>query len=74
MKVPSCESGQCTAHPIPYYYPFNRSLRNAIIAGYNGDPIDWENLEINSERSIENYELLPIVLAYYKEYIMGLQK
>lgn len=74
MKVPSCESGQCTAHPVPYYYPFNRSLRNVIIAGYNGDPIDWENLEINSERSIENYELLPIVLAYYKEYIMGLQK
>lgn len=74
IRVPVSDScNNCTAQ-YPYYYPFNRSLRNAIILGYNRKPIDWENLEIESERSIENYTLIPIVLSYYKEYISSLQR
>ena len=74
IRVPVSDScNSCTAQ-YPYYYPFNRSLRNAIILGYNRKPIDWENLEIESERSIENYTLIPIVLSYYKEYISSLQR
>lgn len=64
----------CKSVPAQYYYPFNRSLRNAIIFGYNRKPIDWDELEIVDERSIENYVLLPILLSYYKEYIRSLQK
>ena len=74
IRVPVSDScNSCTAQ-YPYYYPFNRSLRNAIILGYNRKPIDWENLEIESEWSIENYTLIPIVLSYYKEYISSLQR
>ena len=74
IRVPVSDScNSCTAQ-YSYYYPFNRSLRNAIILGYNRKPIDWENLEIESERSIENYILIPIVLSYYKEYISSLQR
>lgn len=74
IRIPISDScNSCTAQ-YPYYYPFNRSLRNAIILGYNRKPIDWEDLEIISERSIENYTLIPILLSYYKEYIETLQK
>ena len=65
------EIGQCELAKV---YPFNTSLRNAIISGYNGDPIDWDNLELDSNISIDNYILIPILLAYYKEYITNLQK
>ena len=51
----------------------NTSLRNAIIAWYNGEEIDWENLTLNDRRSSENYFLLPILLGAYKQYIKGLQ-
>lgn len=66
--------GSCKSYPAQYYYPFNRSLRNAIIYGYNRRPIDWDELEVTSERSIENYTLIPLVMSYYKEYIRSLQK
>lgn len=74
IKIPvSTNCDGCTTS-YPYYYPFNRSLRNAIIYGYNKKRIDWDALEIIGERSIENYTLIPIVLHYYKEYIETLQK
>ena len=74
IRVPVSDNCNSCTTQYPYYYPFNRSLRNAIILGYNRKPIDWENLEIESERSIENYTLIPIVLSYYKEYISSLQR
>ena len=63
--------GECELARV---YPFNISLRNAIILGYNGCPIDWDNLTLESEVSIENYILIPILLSYYKDYIEHLQK
>lgn len=54
--------------------PFNASLRNAIIAWYNEQEIDWENLEISDVKTSENYFLIPLVLAAYKQYIHDLQK
>lgn len=67
----SYEGCSCTVKKL---YPFNTSLRNAIIAGYNKCPIDWNSLEINSSVNIENYILIPLVLHYYKEYIETLQE
>lgn len=55
-------------------YPFNVYLRNAIIAGYNQKPIDWDGLALEYERTIENYTLIPLLLGFYKEHIRDLQK
>lgn len=53
---------------------YNPHLRNAIIAWYNKEDIDWENLEIEDKKTCENYFLIPILLGAYKKYIQGLQK
>ena len=53
---------------------FNPHLRNAIIAWYNNQEIDWENLEIEDKKTCENYFLIPILLGAYKKYIQDLQK
>lgn len=53
---------------------FNPHLRNAIINYYNDMPIDWDNIELVSERTCENYFLIPILLGAYKKYIKNLQK
>ena len=64
----------CGNYKLKKLYPFNTSLRNAIIHGYNNDKIDWDNITIENEISIENYTLIPILLKYYKDYIEQLQK
>lgn len=53
---------------------FNPILRNAIIAWYNGVPIDWDNLVIEETKSCENFFLIPLILGAYKKYIHDLQK
>ena len=54
--------------------PYNPYLRNAVIAYYNNREINWEKLEIVQEVTSENYYLIPIVLAGYRDYIENLQK
>lgn len=61
---------QLTNEPIP----MNPSLRNAIIRYYNREEIDWDALQIDDSKTTENYILIPIVLAAYKQYIKTLQK
>ena len=74
-EVPACFSEDGSAsYTYRKWYPFNVSLRNAIILGYNRKPVDWDNLEIEHAVNLENYILLPILLYYYKEYINELQK
>lgn len=63
--------GQCEYAKL---YPFNTSLRNVIILGYNNKPIDFDNLELIGQVNLDNYTLIPILLAYYKRYIQELQK
>lgn len=58
-------------NPVMHFNPY---LRNAIIAWYNGTEIDWENLVIEDKKTCENYFLIPIILAAYKQYIRELQK
>lgn len=55
-------------------YPFDVYLRNTIILAYNNKPIDWDNVQIEYDRTIENYTLIPLVLSYYKDYIKELQR
>lgn len=54
--------------------PYNPYLRNIIINWYNHKEIDWENLELTDAKTCENYFLIPLVLAAYKQYIHDLQK
>jgi len=62
----------CCGKPV---YCFNPFLRNVIIHWFNGnvDAINWDNLEVLDERTIENYYLIPLVLAIYKKYIQGVR-
>lgn len=60
----------CNGEPVK---PFNPYLRNAIIHWYNGDPIDWENLDVVEEKTCENYFLIPLLLGAYKQFIHDLQ-
>lgn len=62
---------RCCGKPVTCFNPF---LRNALIRWYNksGD-IDWDNLQISNDRTIENYYLIPIILGIYKQYIIGIQ-
>lgn len=53
---------------------FNPSIRNAIIAWYNGCEINWDELMIEDSKTCENYFLIPLVLAAYRKYIHDLQK
>lgn len=54
--------------------PFNPYLRNVIINWFNNNPINWDAVQLNDERNVENYTLIPIVLVIYKNFIRDLQK
>ncbi|MCM1295042.1 MAG: hypothetical protein NC311_05825 [Muribaculaceae bacterium] len=60
----------CHGEPVACFNPY---LRNVIIKWFNGDEdINWDNLQISDIKTIENYYLIPIVMAIYKKYIQGL--
>lgn len=63
-------SEHCTGKPVQCYNPY---LRNVIIRWYNGEEIDWDNVSISDDKTIENYYLIPLFLGIYKQYIQGLQ-
>ena len=69
-EVIDCQTGM----PIHTAYPFDVSLRNLIILGFNNSEIDWDKVVIREEHTIEAYTLLPVIIGYYKEYIESLQK
>lgn len=48
-------------------------IKAAIVAYFNNEKIDFENLEITDDRSIENFYLIPIILYIYKKYIISLK-
>lgn len=54
--------------------PYNPYVRNVIINWFNGNEIKWDNIQLNDERNVENYTLIPMLLAIYKKYIHDLQK
>ena len=56
--------------PVMCYNPY---LRNVVINYFNGEEIDWDNIQISDQRTIENYYLLPLVLGIYKKYIQSIQ-
>lgn len=58
----------------PDIYTYNPSLRNVIIQWFNNSTIDWESIEIEDVKTVENYYLIPLVLSFYKKYIFSLQK
>ena len=60
----------CMGTPVMCYNPY---LRNVVINYFNGEEIDWDNIQISDQRTIENYYLLPLVLGIYKKYIQNLQ-
>ena len=62
---------RCNGVPVSCFNPY---LRNAIIADFNDGEVDWENLQISDERTIENYYLIPLVLGLYGRHIRGLQQ
>lgn len=68
----SCDSSGCA--PKVTEYPYNPYLRNFVIAWYNNEPIDWDELIIEDKKTSENYFILPILLGAYKQYIHDLQK
>lgn len=69
-EVIDCQTG----NPVYMTYPFDVSLRNLIIKGYNNVPIDWDAITLNAEHTIETYTLLPVIIGYYKDYIRTLQR
>lgn len=61
----------CHGKPVTCYNPF---LRNVVIKWFNGDTdIDWDNIQVIDERTIENYYLIPLVLGIYKQHIVMIQ-
>lgn len=52
----------------------NYTFRNAIISWYNEEDIDFDTIAIAPVKNVENYELIPLILAFYKAYINDLQK
>ena len=63
-----CEK-HCIGAPVLCHNPY---LRNAIINWFNDEEINWENIQVTESKTIENYYLIPIVLAMYKSYILSL--
>lgn len=51
----------------------NWKLRNAIIAYYNDEEVNFDDIELEDKRSVENFYLIPILLGIYKQYIISLQ-
>ena len=71
LKGGPCDACElhCSGAPVLCYNPY---LRNAIIKWFNDGEIDWDNLQVTDDRTIENYYLIPIVLGIYKKFIQGL--
>lgn len=51
----------------------NIHLRNSIIAYYNGEKVDFENIILHDDKSVENFYLIPLLLAIYKQYITNIE-
>lgn len=51
----------------------NWELRNAIIAYYHNEEVDFESIELEDKRNMENFYLIPILLGIYKQYITAMQ-
>lgn len=49
------------------------SMKAAIVKYINNEEVDFENLEISDDRSVENFYLLPLILYIYKKYIISLR-
>lgn len=51
----------------------NWKLRNAIISYYNKEEVQFDQIELEDKKSIENFYLIPMILGIYKQYIENLQ-
>lgn len=51
----------------------NYKLRNSLISYFNNEQIDFNDIEISYEKSVENFYLIPILLYIYKGYITSLK-
>lgn len=63
-------------HDKPYdrYDPrFNVTLRNPVINWFNDHEIDFTDVYVKGERSLENFYLVPMVLYMYGNYIATLK-
>lgn len=63
-------SQRCYGKPVLCYNPY---LRNVIIKWFNGEEIDWDNVQLVDTKTIENYYLIPLVLGIYKKFIHDMQ-
>lgn len=48
----------------------NIYLRNAIIAYYNHEEVDFDSIILSDERSVDNFYLIPLLLAIFKSHII----
>lgn len=48
----------------------NIYLRNTIIAYYNHEEVDFDSIILSDERSVDNFYLIPLLLAIFKSHII----
>lgn len=71
LKGGQCDACElhCTGAPVLCHNPY---LRNVVINWFNGGEINWSGIEISDDKTVENYYLIPLVLAIYKKYIQSI--